>query len=100
MPRGEWQALSKRHNVADDRFLARPEGVCLWGHCCVAYTDVGQGREHAYMDVGSRATQEQLPRSGSFAILVKGLPFPADRALHWPHRRTLNVTVLVTRYTQ
>ncbi len=32
-----------------------------------AYRDVGKGREHDCMDVGGRATQEQLPRSGSFA---------------------------------
>ena len=48
-----------------------------------AYTDVGKadnspaisafntsmcfGREHDCMDAGGRATQEQLPRSGSFA---------------------------------
>ena len=34
----------------------------------VAYTDGGKGREHAYRDIGARATQEQLPRSGSFAL--------------------------------
>jgi hypothetical protein len=58
----------------------------------VAYTDVGQGREHAYMDVGSRATQEQLPRSGSFATLGKGLPLPASRALYWRIWGALNVS--------
>jgi len=28
---------------------------------------VGKGREHDCMDAGGRATQEQLPRSGSFS---------------------------------
>ena len=32
--------------------------------------DVGTQREHAYTDVGSRAMQEQLPRSGSFAYMA------------------------------
>ena len=59
---------SKRHNAADDRFLARPQGARLCRYCCVA-------------------------------LLAKGLPFAADRALHKRHRRALNVTVFVTRYT-
>ncbi|MCK9620598.1 MAG: hypothetical protein M0R47_08710 [Methylobacter sp.] len=29
--------------------------------------DVGKGREHDCKDAGGRATQEQLPRSGSFS---------------------------------
>ncbi|EGW21178.1 hypothetical protein Mettu_4340 [Methylobacter tundripaludum SV96] len=29
--------------------------------------DVGKEREHDCMDAGGRATQEQLPRSGSFS---------------------------------
>ncbi len=33
-----------------------------------AYMDVGKGREHDCMDAGGRATQEQLPRSGSFEL--------------------------------
>ncbi|NOR51467.1 MAG: hypothetical protein GQ470_02505 [Gammaproteobacteria bacterium] len=32
----------------------------------LAYMEVGKGREHAYRDIGGRAMQEQLPRSGSF----------------------------------
>ncbi len=27
---------------------------------CVAYMDVGKGREHAYRDVGGRATQDAV----------------------------------------
>ncbi len=48
---GNGGSLSKRHNAADERFLARPQGASPRGHCCVA-------------------------------ILGKGMPFPADRALH------------------
>jgi hypothetical protein len=33
-----------------------------------AYMDVGKEREHDCMDAGGRATQEQLPRSGSFGL--------------------------------
>jgi len=35
------------------------------------YRDVGKGRKHDCMDAGGRATQEQLPRSGSFACKRK-----------------------------
>ncbi|MDO9048375.1 MAG: hypothetical protein Q7U66_11660 [Methylobacter sp.] len=33
-----------------------------------ACMDVGKGREHDCTDAGGRATQEQLPRSGSFEL--------------------------------
>ena len=35
----------------------------------IAYRDVGNEREHAYMDVGGRAMQEQLPKD-AVALLV------------------------------
>ena len=38
----------------------------------IAYMDVGKAREHMYRKYGIRTTQEQLSRSGSFAILGKG----------------------------
>jgi len=43
---------------------------------------VGEGREHDCTDAGGRATQEQLPRSGSFACF-------ASRACTPEYRRTL-----------
>jgi hypothetical protein len=42
--------------------------ICI-SHIPVDY--VGKGREHDCMDAGGRATQEQLPRSGSFACQHK-----------------------------
>ncbi|EGW20549.1 hypothetical protein Mettu_3695 [Methylobacter tundripaludum SV96] len=39
--------------------------ICIH-HIPVDY--VGKGREHDCMDAGGRATQEQLPRSGSFEL--------------------------------
>ena len=34
----------------------------------LAYMNVGKECEHDCMDAGDRVTQEQLPRSGSFAM--------------------------------
>ena len=42
------------------------QAVSMLSKTCLAYMDVGKGREHAYRDIGGRAMQEQLPRSGSF----------------------------------
>ena len=53
-------ASSREHNNADDRFLAGPEGAPQIGQCA-------------------------SPKAPTFgAVLVKGMPFPADCALPWP----------------
>jgi hypothetical protein len=43
----------------------------IWFKASFAYMDVGKEREHDCMDAGGRATQEQLPRSGSFELQEK-----------------------------
>ncbi len=53
-------ASSREHNNADSRFLAGPKGAPQNGQCRVA----------------------NAPTFG--AVLVKGIPFPADCVLPWP----------------
>ncbi len=60
--------------------------------------DVGKEREHACMDVGSRVTQEQLPRSGSFAsihwrTLKRGLRMDSRLLSVTGRRRALNLSL-------
>ena len=43
--------------------------------------DVGKGREHMHRMCGSRAMQEQLPRSGSFAYMDVGKGREQERKL-------------------
>jgi hypothetical protein len=56
-------AKSREHNNADDRFLAGPEGAPQIGQCA----------------------SPKAPTVG--AVLVKGMPFPAD-CLGMPHHLT------------
>jgi len=66
--------------------------------------DVGKGREHDCMNAGGRATQEQLPRSGSFSgesgVFAGNAcsRYRSNRLI--PAYRTNNVSVRASTYSR
>ena len=81
LPRSNFLSSSRVYNEGDGCFPSCPAGAQSGSQCCVAYTDVGKGREHDHMDVGGRTNQETESRSESFTTLMKDQSFTASCAL-------------------
>ena len=60
-----WKIGFMKMSRADFAYMAVSGHPALTAFALPCAADVGAQREHAYMDVGSRAMQEQLPRSES-----------------------------------